>query len=71
MGSSGGTEDNVLYPAKYPSVIAVGAINDKEQRVSTSATGKELELMAPGYNIYSTVPLNADILMVYRTVMPI
>ena len=60
-GSSSGTEDSVLYPAKYPSVIAVGAINDKEQRVSTSATGKELELMAPGYNIYSTVPLNADI----------
>ncbi|MDX8343171.1 S8 family peptidase [Rossellomorea sp. YZS02] len=60
-GTAGGTEDNLLYPAKYPSVIAVGAINDKEQRVSTSATGKELELMAPGYNIYSTVPLNADI----------
>ena len=60
-GTTGGTENNVLYPAKYPSVIAVGAINDKEQRVSTSATGKELELMAPGYNIYSTVPINADI----------
>jgi subtilisin family serine protease len=60
-GTTNGTEDNVLYPAKYSSVIAVGAINDKEQRVSTSATGKELELMAPGYNIYSTVPLNADI----------
>ncbi len=64
-GSSSGTEDSVLYPAKYPSVIAVGAINDKEQRVSTSATGKELELMAPGYNIYSTVPLNADIFRWY------
>ncbi|MGM0841738.1 MAG: S8 family serine peptidase [Bacillota bacterium] len=60
-GTTSGTEDNVLYPAKYTSVIAVGAINDKEQRVSTSATGKELELVAPGYNIYSTVPLNADI----------
>jgi len=60
-GTSSGTKDNVLYPAKYTSVIAVGAINDKEQRVSTSATGKELELVAPGYNIYSTVPLNADI----------
>ncbi|MFI8575781.1 S8 family serine peptidase [Rossellomorea aquimaris] len=60
-GTASGTEDNVLYPAKYTSVIAVGAINDKEQRVSTSATGKELELVAPGYNIYSTVPLNADI----------
>ncbi|WP_061810435.1 S8 family peptidase [Rossellomorea vietnamensis] len=60
-GTPGGTEDNVLYPAKYSSVIAVGAVNDKQQRVSTSATGKELELMAPGYNIYSTVPLNVDI----------
>ena len=59
-GTTGGTEDNVLYPAKYSSVIAVGAINDKQQRVSTSATGKELELVAPGYNIYSTVPLNMD-----------
>jgi subtilisin family serine protease len=59
-GTSTGEEDSVLYPARYSNVIAVGAINDQNKRVSSSATGPALEIMAPGYNIYSTVPMLSD-----------
>ena len=43
------------YPAAYDSVIAVGAINQNDQRCSFSNYGSKLELMAPGYQILSTI----------------
>ncbi|HEY0827869.1 MAG TPA: S8 family peptidase, partial [Bacilli bacterium] len=45
----------ISYPAKYKSVIAVGALDQKNQRASFSSVGRELELMAPGVGIDSTV----------------
>jgi Subtilase family/S-layer homology domain len=59
-GSQAGDGDSVLYPARYSSVIAVGAVNDNQVRVASSATGSSLEVVAPGYNIFSTVPLTSD-----------
>ncbi|MFL8936306.1 S8 family peptidase [Rossellomorea oryzaecorticis] len=59
-GTKSGDGDTVLYPARYSSVIAVGAVNDNQVRVASSATGNSLEFVAPGYNIYSTVPLAGD-----------
>jgi subtilisin family serine protease len=59
-GTSYGEEDTILFPARYTNVIAVGAINNQNNRVSLSATGPALEIMAPGYNIYSTVPKLSD-----------
>lgn len=53
-GNVEATGDNVLYPAKYDSVIAVGAVNDSKIRWSNSATGSKVEVVAPGVNIYST-----------------
>jgi minor extracellular protease Epr len=53
-GHSGSTADNVLYPAKYDSVIAVGATDSSSQRAGFSSTGPAVELAAPGVNIYST-----------------
>ena len=44
----------VLYPAKYNSVIAVGATDDTNTVAGFSDIGSELELAAPGVNIYST-----------------
>jgi subtilisin len=58
-GNSGtitGNTETVLYPAKFPNIIAVSALGQKNSRVTTSSTGREVELSAPGYNIYSTVP---------------
>lgn len=44
----------VAYPAKYDSVIAVGAVDQNDNRPSWSNYGPELELVAPGVNINST-----------------
>jgi subtilisin len=47
--------DTVDYPAKYDSVIAVGATDQADERASFSSTGPAVELAAPGVSIYSTV----------------
>jgi len=46
----------VSYPAAYPEVIAVGAIDSGSNRASFSNYGYELDIMAPGTNIFSTKP---------------
>jgi len=46
----------VGYPAAYPSVIAVSAIDNQNSLASFSCKGPEVELCAPGVNIYSTLP---------------
>lgn len=55
-----GKEQNVLYPAKYPSVIAVSSLGENRKLIPTSSVGKEIELTAPGGAIYSTMPLALD-----------
>lgn len=54
-GNAGRTQD-VFYPASYPETIAVGAINESFQRANFSNTGRNLDFMAPGVDILSTVP---------------
>lgn len=51
-GNSGSSY--VSYPAAYPSVIAVGAIDSTLRRASFSNFGDGLDVMAPGVMIYST-----------------
>jgi len=53
-GSPDGQGNNIWAPARYESVIAVGSTDETDARYSTSSTGYQLELMAPGVNIYST-----------------
>lgn len=53
-GTSDGSSDTVNYPAKYSSVIAVGATDSNNQRPSFSSTGSTIEVAAPGVNIRST-----------------
>ena len=55
-GSTDTTVDNVEYPARYSSVMAVAATNSSDQRAAFSSTGSEVEIAAPGYNILSTLP---------------
>ena len=59
-GNSGssGTRNTIGYPARYSSVIAVGAVDSNNNRASFSSVGNELEVMAPGANILSTTPGN-------------
>ncbi|MCD5322396.1 MULTISPECIES: S8 family peptidase [Pontibacillus] len=55
---SKGKKNTIGYPAKYASVVAVGAVDESLNRASFSSVGEELEVMAPGANIYSTLPGN-------------
>lgn len=63
VGTNTGTGDNVEYPARYPSVIAVGALGQNLLRAPFSSTGPAVEVVAPGLNIYSTLPSNGYSLM--------
>ncbi len=45
----------VLYPARYPNVIAVGAVDNTNNHTGFSNFGPELDLVAPGASIYSSV----------------
>ncbi|SKA06833.1 S8 family peptidase [Selenihalanaerobacter shriftii] len=42
------------YPAKYPEVIAVAAINERKKIANFNNYGEGLDLLAPGVNIKST-----------------
>ena len=53
-GTTGGDGNNIWAPARYTPVIAVGAIDELDNRYSSSNTGDTLELVAPGVNICST-----------------
>ena len=46
--------DTISYPAKFQSVVAVGALDKNDARGFLSSKGDELELMAPGVDILST-----------------
>ncbi len=47
----------VSYPAAYPSVVAVGAITSDRRIASFSNQGAEVDLVAPGVGVLSTLPL--------------
>ena len=53
-GTGDVTVDNVDYPARYESVIAVAATDQWNNRASFSSTGPAVELAAPGVDILST-----------------
>jgi len=55
VAASGNSGSSIIsYPAAYPSVIAVGAIDNTNRRASFSNFGDGLDVMAPGVGIYST-----------------
>jgi subtilisin family serine protease len=54
-GNAGQTTQ-LLYPAAYDITISIGAIDEQSMRASFSCTGPNLDFVAPGVNIYSTVP---------------
>lgn len=46
----------VSYPAAFPSVIAVGAVDSKITKAKFSQWGPELAVVAPGVDVLSSVP---------------
>ncbi len=47
-------DNDIGYPARYDETIAVGSINKYYKRSWFSSDGDELDIMAPGQDIYST-----------------
>lgn len=43
----------IAYPAKYPKCMAIGATNKFDQKWSGSNSGLELDVVAPGQDVYS------------------
>jgi subtilisin family serine protease len=56
-GNAGKTHQ-IFYPAAYPEVIGIGAIDENFDRANFSCTGPDLDFLAPGVKILSTVPEN-------------
>jgi subtilisin family serine protease len=54
VASTGNNNGAVNFPAAYPHVIAVGAVDNTETLWALSNHGAEIDLVAPGVNIYST-----------------
>ena len=52
-GNSGGS---VEYPGAYDGVIAVAASDDHDQLASFSSRGRQVEFIAPGVDVNSTIP---------------
>lgn len=61
-GNSGITK-KVFYPADYSETIAIGSIDENFKRSKFSNTGSNLDFLAPGSHILSTVPDNWYALM--------
>lgn len=55
-GNSGSGNDTIGYPAKFNSVVAVGATDSNDKIAPFSSTGPDLEISAPGVTVLSTVP---------------
>lgn len=48
--------NRVSFPAAYPSTIAVGAVDENIAKAGFSQWGPELDIVAPGVNVMSSVP---------------
>jgi subtilisin family serine protease len=60
-GNNGGT-NAILFPARMDPVIAVGATETNDERASFSNFGPEIDLVAPGTNIFSISRTNGLVL---------
>jgi hypothetical protein len=55
IAAAGNDSGPVLYPAAYPQPIAVASVNESLRQSYFSNFGSEIDIAAPGSNIYSTV----------------
>jgi hypothetical protein len=60
MGNEYEDGNPVEFPAAFPGVIAIGAVNELMRRASFSNTGRHISISAPGKNILSTLPLKSS-----------
>jgi subtilisin family serine protease len=53
---NGGESSNIYYPAKYTETVSIGAVDNRLYRAFFTCKGDELDFLAPGQDILSTVP---------------
>ena len=54
-GNAGETQE-IYYPANYKETVSIGAVDKDSHRAPFSCTGRNLDFLAPGVDILSTVP---------------
>lgn len=59
-GNGGETAEGVAYPAAYPGVVAVGAVDFENEHGTFSQMGPELSLVAPGVGVLSAVIVESE-----------
>ncbi|WJV51258.1 type VII secretion-associated serine protease mycosin [Streptomyces flavofungini] len=55
-GTGNGGNSDVAYPAKIPGVVAVGAVGRNLRKTQESQFGPQVDIAAPGDEIYTTCP---------------
>jgi subtilisin family serine protease len=65
--SAAGAPAPVSYPAAYPSVFAVGAVDENSAVADFSNQGPELAVVAPGVHVLSTLPVGTGTAAYFRT----
>jgi subtilisin family serine protease len=56
IAAAGNDSGPLLYPAAFPSVLAVGAVDNQSKLADFSCRGDNLGLVAPGVDVLSTFP---------------
>lgn len=59
--------DCMVYPANYPEVVGVGALNSSNQRASFSSWGENLDIMAPGTQLNSPTWTTGNVTAAYAS----
>lgn len=54
VAAAGNDAKQVNWPAAYPSVIAVGAVDENKKVANFSSRGSQVDFVAGGVNVYST-----------------
>lgn len=60
---NGGETSSIYYPARYEQTVSAGAIDENFNRAYFTCKGVELDFLAPGSNILSTIPGNKYAMM--------
>ena len=57
-GNSGTVNNIRSFPASYPAVVSVAAIDENDNRASFSQVNNQVEIAAPGVGVRSSLPNN-------------
>src|SRR5215212_3634488 len=59
VAASGNSAGDVSFPAAYPTVMSIGAVDSASEIADFSNTGPEMSLVGPGVDVLSTLPIGS------------